>query len=299
MGSVEENGDVTITDTRAVAGELLTEDITLVAKWTPIRSVHGSIQVAGTYQQGDTMVAVHSVDRALEATVILERMQHNDLTNVTQAVTIASKKVPITWSGNDGTAQYLFENLAAGTDYHIRVVVTNYTAGYCNEDPSQAGYRADGNKAVYRDDEDIDAIVDADLRFTPDPYTQNCIVDATAIGAGTNPITEKPFRPSQVQAVIAYAQINQSNFAVISQHGVDPYGLTMTLAAEEGSSQYRGTGSQTVWNYHWTNVLYAYQLEVTQVDGKAPQSTDPFTISYGSIQTYGGQGQSGDLIAYL
>lgn len=255
----------------AVEGKLLTENVTLYAKWSPIQSITGNVTVEGVYTHNGQLVEVHAIDRTTKINVALQVF---DTVNGTLLGTVQNKQIGLTWPETptgDGTGTYSFTDLQAlpaGQRYRVLVYMTNYQSFYLNEDSVGNQFTEDANLAVFKTDPTA-TYVHADLIFAPDSYPQEVEVDATAIGEG--------FRPASAKAqILAWEQGTTLPYRIISQHDVAPYGLPITVDQAQGT----GSATESVWKWNWTGKLYDYRAQLSELNGK-PYTTDPrFSVSY-------------------
>ena len=266
----------------ATAGENLTKDVTLYAKWIAPLSVSGTITISGTYEQNGETVSVHDIDRAVEAVVVLQELRNGT------AFDIDSQTVSFGSYGGNGSADYSFTGIPNdGKNYQIRVLLLNYGTTYDNEGDIGTSYSANEFIAVFGGDDAAD--VDAYLEFVPPSYDQILNVDATQIGSS--------YRPQSILSEVMYRDTGDNHaFQRISQHDVSPYGVPISLYAGLGS------GKESIWKWHTDGTLYDYQMNITKVDGVTFDSdTSPFYIEYAAPAYWDGNTDqpSGELNATL
>ena len=267
----------------ATEGKDLTKDITLYAKWIEPLTVSGTVSIAGSYDQNGVDVPVNGIDRAMEAVVVLQELRDGHIYEVD------SKTVKFKYGeDDDAAADYSFTGIPNdGKNYQIHVLVLNYGTAYDNESDTNNAFTPDEYTAVFGGDNVAD--VDAHLTFVPPSYDQPMRVDATQISEN--------FRPQNVLAEVMYRDTGDNHpFNRISQHNVDPYGVKIGLT--DGI----GTGTQSIWKWHTDGMLYDYQMNISQVDGKAFNSdTAPYYITYAAPAYWDGNtnAPSGALVATL
>ena len=232
-------------------------NITLYAKWIEPLTISGTVTVSGTYKQNGETVAVHDIDRATEAVVVLQELRNGT------AVEIDSKTVNFGDYADTGSADYAFTGIPNdGKQYQIHVLELNYNTTYDNE--------TEGDKEQYRAVFGTDSIadVDAHLSFVPPSYDQKLKVDATAIG--------EDFRPTNVLAEVMYRDTGDNHpYTRISQHDVGSKGIVIDLTDGVGKA------SQSVWNWHTDGTLYDYQMNITKVGEEVYDSDSaPYYILY-------------------
>ena len=266
----------------AVEGKLLTGNVTLYAKWSPIQSITGNVTVEGVYTHNGQLVEVHAIARTTKINVALQVF---DTVNGTLLGTVQNKQIGLTWPETptgDGTGTYSFTDLQAlpaGQRYRVLVYMTNYQSFYLNEDSVGNQFTENANLAVFKTDPTA-TYVHADLIFDPDSYDQKIKVDASAIGEG--------FRPTSAKAqILAWEQGTTIPYRIISQHDVAPYGLPIAMDTVTGYPvDYHPVTapdklpSESVWKWNWTGKLYDYRAQLSELNGK-PYTTDPrFSVSY-------------------
>ena len=262
----------------AEKGELLTENITLYAKWD--RVLRGKVRVAGSYLQGDNMVDVWPVDRATSAVIVLQEIAADGVYN------IDSKHVTISWAKSAMvygiSTEYLFTGLDPVKTYRIEVLLLNYDTTYQNattkvelDDNYADDYNKTDYEAVYTEESKWDTFVNAYLSFNPACYFQPVEVDATSIG--------KNSRPSDTLVEIMYKATGSDNaYQVISQHTVVPYGIEIGMGTDGMDDADYG---YWVWNSLYDGTLYDYQANLTKINGDAV-SEWPVSVVYGEPSRY-------------
>ena len=262
----------------AVENELLTEDITLYAKWDQILT--GQVRVAGYYVKNGDIVDVWSVDRAESAFIVLQEITENGVYN------IDVQSVNIVWPLSETTygisEEYRFTGLDPLKSYRTEVLVLNYDTTYQNsttavdgDDEYSDDYNATDFEAVYPEDSKWSTFVNAYLSFSPESYFQPVEVDTTLIGAG--------LRPENTLVQIWYKATGTDNaYQVISQHTVSPYGIEAYIGADGMDNDDYG---DTVWNSLYNGNLYDYQAYLDKIDG-ADVSEWPVSVVYGEPSRY-------------
>ena len=262
----------------AVSGELLTENITLYAKWDQILT--GNVRVAGYYMQNGEIVDVWAVDRADSAVVVLQEITDTGVYNIDR------KTVKIVWPMSDTiygvSEEYKFTGLDPSKTYRTEVLVLNYGTTYQNsttvvddDDEYSDDFNATDYKAVYPESSKWSTFVNAYLSFVPASYFQPVEVDATLIGAN--------LRPEDTLVQVWYKATGTDNaYQVISQHTVVPYGIEVGMAADGMDDGYYG---YLVWNSLHNGNLYDYQAYLDKIDGDAV-SDWPVSVVYGAPSRY-------------
>ena len=262
----------------AVAGELLTENVTLYAKWD--RVLTGSVRVAGYYLQNGVIVDIWSIDRAESAVVVLQEITDNGVYNIDR------KTVNIKWTKTDKiygiSEEYRFTGLDPLKRYRTEVLVLNYGTTYQNSTTSVDGdgdhaddYNAKDFEAIYPENSKWTTFVNAYLTFEPASYFQPVEVDATLIGEN--------LRPDETLVQILYkATGTDNNYQVISQHTVEPYGIEVGMGADGMDDADYG---YYVWNSLYNGSLYDYQVHLDKIEDDEV-STWPVSVVYGSPSRY-------------
>ena len=263
---------------KATEGEILTEDITLYAKWD--RILTGNVRVAGSYMQDGKLVNVWAVDRADSAVIVLLEITADG------TYVVDSQTVEIVWPMADMiygiSEEYKFTGLDPEKTYRTEVLVLNYDTTYQNsvtavtDDGDYANdYNADDFTAVYPESSKLETFVNAYLTFEPASYFQPVEVDATLIGNN--------LRPDDTLVEIWYKATGTDNaYQVISQHTVVPYGIEIAMGADGMDD---GDYGYTVWNSVYDGNLYDYQAYLSKIDNKAV-SEWPVSVVYGSPSRY-------------
>ena len=269
----------------AVENELLTENITLYAKWDKILT--GTLIIDGAYVHNGEKVNVNDVDRAKQALVELEEITPDGTYN------IAGKEVNIEWEeGKDYSkpVSYEFTNLDPDKTYRIDVYLINYDATYQNsttvvdgDDEYIDDYNTTDFMAVYPESSKWETFVNAHLEFNPAPYFQPVEVDATLIGANS--------RPTDTLVEVLYKATGTDNaYKVITQHTVVPYGIEVGMSADGTDDGYYG---YLVWKSLYDGSLYDYQANLTKLTkrvGEENVTTSladwPVSVVYGEPSRY-------------
>ena len=275
----------------AVSNAFLVRDMTLYAKWEPIQSISGTIQVDAS-----------GVRPACKpSNIVVQLVRYDGVPHPFKTTTVA-----VTWTGeNDtvGTAAYEFTGLnALGSEdhyYQIQINEINYTTYYSNEyyynnapdNGKWSSTNAAFSKAVFSSTTPTATYVKAQLAFTPDTFTQEVRVDATSIGA--------TYRPNNVKTRFMYVRQGTTDVQPAYVHSATDGGIIVELAADGTGSATEGGLRKRAWNEDRTQiVLYDYHAEVTQVSGAAFNEANPYyTVSYGdSIQWIQAQGRSSGIL---
>lgn len=232
----------------AIEGEDLSANITLYAKWKSPLTISGTVSISNVYDRNGETVAVHDIDRATEAVVILQENRHGIIYDVDSQIVVFGN-----YSNHIGTGSYSFTEIPDdGKSYQIYVLLLNYNTTYDNESDVGTTYAADEYTAVFGSDNVAD--VDAYLEFKVHAYNQQMDVDATQIG--------EAFRPLGVLSEVLYRDTGSNHaFQRISQHDVTPFGVKIELDVGEGS------GSESLWKWHTGGTLYDYQMNITKLYG--------------------------------
>lgn len=270
------------------AGQLLSGNVTLTARYNVNFTLSGEVLVDAAYQQGTETVKIHDIDRAAEILVVLQK-QVGDIYN-----DVDSQLVEITYpegeNVTEGSGTYTFTDIPNdGSQYRIHILTLNYTVQYDNNnDETYSESEAVANLGA----ENISAAVDAKIAFTPESYQQAMLVDATQI--------HPALRPTSALVQILYRDLgNVHNYHVISQHTVSPFGTNVEMVGDQGT----GIGLYNVWNWHTNGRLYEYQMQIHtlygNVNGVYNQSYNdscPYTIQYGSSNNFLTQTQQGGVM---
>ena len=266
------------------SGQLLTENVTYIARYNDNITLSGTVSADATYKQDGQTVYINDIDRVETVWVVLQK-KVGDVYN-----DIASVEVPLTYKKNEegkyttGLGSYAFTDLPNdGTEYRIQTLVRNYAAEYDND---QDASFSEKEAVAQIDTFHAKAQVDIHLGFVPDNYQQAIRVDASQI--------HKDLRPTGVLAQILYRDLGDvHHYALISQHTVAPYGIQVSL----DSANATGVGFDDVWNWHTNGTLYEYQAQISTVygndvagaysqEGTAYTENSPFTIVYGPSNNY-------------
>ncbi len=262
----------------AVKGELLTETITLYAKWDQILT--GNVRVAGSYMQDGKLVNVWSIDRAESAVIALQEITEDGV------YTVDSQTVKIVWPMSEMiygiSDEYKFTGLDPAKTYRTEVLTLNYGTSYQNsttEFVKDSDYTDDYNAtdfiAVYPESSKWQTFVNAYLSFEPASYFQPVEVDATLIGEN--------LRPDDTLVEIWYKATGTENaYQVISQHTVVPYGIEIGMGADGMDD---GDYGYTVWNSVYDGNLYDYQAHLSKIE-KEDAATWPVSVVYGAPSRY-------------
>lgn len=271
-----------------MAGQLLDDNVTYVARYNENLILSGTVTAAATYPQKDEngeeqTVYIHEIDHAKKVYVVLQKKVgdvYNDINSVPVELTYEKDE-----NNNyiDGVGHYEFKDLPNdGTEYRVQLLVRNYTGSYDNNSDE---YTEAENVAVI-DVVNAKAQVDIKLDFAPDQYQQAIRVDASRI--------HEDLRPTGVLTQILYRDLGDvHNYKVISQHTVAPNGVMVEL----DSANATGLGFDDVWNWHPNGSLYEYQAQVFKVYGKnvpgayseeglAYTENSPYTVVYGRPNNY-------------
>jgi len=259
----------------AVEGALLTEDITLYAKYG--RNLHGTVKIAGTYFDNGHEIEVIPSDRPTSCAVVLQEITPDGV------YTIANQHLTITWEDGLGISEeYYFYDLYQYKEYRIDVLLLNYTTEFQNSQTYIDGngdinndYNSEDYRVIYTDENPLLTFVNAYLHFRPDPFFQEVTVDATMIGEG--------FRPDSTLVEILGRETGSGvDFDVIIQHRVDPFGIVVGMN-ESGLSD--GTYGEDVWKEKFNGNLYDYQARLSKYDSFTPDEL-PIQVSYGNVSRW-------------
>ena len=277
----------------------LYSDITLYAKWNPIRTLTGKVTLDGTYKQNGVTVNLWPNDRAKSVTVVLLEVTPEG------NYTIDSQHLNVVWNESAKTGvseEYCFTDLDGSKTYRIEVIVTNYGNAYQNEKTAVSNDGVESNDynkedfiAVFEKDP-LKTYVNAYLDFSADSYYQEVEVDSSSIGEG--------FRPNSVLVDIVYKILGDDDdaYTVISQHTVAPYGIPIII---DGQGYNDGNYGEYVWKALWDGTLYVYgaRLVNATVNGNViSYGTDaPFGVVYGDPAAWDASkgGASGTLKVYI
>lgn len=262
---------------KATEGELLTEDITLYAKWD--KTLTGTLIVDGYYtDESGTQHKVDDVDRATHALVELEEIFDG------HTYDIAGQTVEIEWPKGEHTSEaaaYEFKGLDPEKTYRISVYLMNYEALYQNSTTVINGngdihddYTEHDFTAVYPE-EKLTTFVNTFLHFEPEEYVQNVIVDSSLIGEG--------FRPTDALVKYYSEEIGvDDEYVLITQHKGDDEGVKVKMNADGKTD---GEYGDKVWKKNYNGNLYDYQASLSTIDGKAV-SEWPVSVVYGEPSRY-------------
>ena len=254
----------------ATEGEILTEDITLYAKWD--RILTGTLIVDGYYKDEAGQHIVYEKDRAKYALVELEEITNDGTYN------IAGQTVEIDWTADEHSSnpvEYKFTGLDPDKTYRIAVYLVNYEDAYQNsttakdsDDDIHNDYNETDYEAVYPANA-YETYVNTFLHFVPEVYFQNVEVDATAVGEG--------FRPTNALVKYLAKEVGAADYSVIVQHNSAPYGVQVGMTAGGVND---GVYGCEVWKKVFNGNLYDYQANLTKLDGKALADW-PVIVLYG------------------
>ncbi len=245
----------------AKEGVLLTEDITLYAKWDKILT--GTLTVDGYYTDSDGVQhVVNDSDRATHALIELEEITNDGTYN------IAGQTVEINWSPDKHFSEpvdYAFKGLDPDKTYRIDVYLINYEGLYQNSTTVINGngdihddYNTEDYTAVYPEDSELETYVNTFLHFEPEVYFQNVEVDATRIGEG--------FRPEETLVEYLGKEVGtDTDYGVIVQQKTEPFGVEVAMGADGKND---GTYGCEVWKKVFNGNLYDYQANLTKIDDK-------------------------------
>jgi len=308
---LDENGNPT--DSTLTAGEALTRDVTLAARWKEPLTVEGLVTVGATYEQvnedgSSSVQEIYEADRPKTATLLLQKVDPNGYTE-----TVRSKTLTFDYTDDNyyylgtravGVAAYSFTDIPDdGTVYRIQMLLPNYHSFFQNE---PASVKKPLDYPTYNDTDylvewgDIaPSVGTANIHnhFAPEEFELTYTVDASAIGEG--------FRPDSAELLITADGIPSgyvpSEWAVISQMIINDefVGDDVALAADG-----IGHGTDRVWISSIDGVTYyQYGIRLYKVttDGVTVEySTDlPYTVSYEAPAHYHYGAQSEELKAIL
>ena len=265
--------------TPATAEVLLTEDITLYAKWD--RVLTGELIVDGYFTDSNGVQhIVAEADRATHALIELEEIAADGTYNIDGQV------VDINWVKDQHfstPAAYMFTGLDPDKTYRIDVYLINYEAAYKNSTTVINGngdvhddYNDKDYTAVYTDENKLSTFVDVFMHFEPEMYVQTVEVDASRIGEG--------FRPSKTLVEYWYTTGtgSYSEYNLITQHKSSPYGVPVNMNSEGYND---GVYGCEVWQEVFDGSLYDYQANLTKIDGKDLDQW-PVIVTYGESVRY-------------
>lgn len=276
----DENGNP-VTD---LSGQLLTGNVTYIARYNKDITITGTVAADATYEQDGETVYIHDIDRVGSVLVVLQKNVagvYNDIDSV---------EVPLVYAVDEdnaptvGLGTYEFTDLPSdGTEYRVHLLVNNYDEGYDND---QNGTYSQEEAVALVDLRTVTTQVDIHLDFAPDSYQQAIRVDASQI--------HEDLRPTGALAQILYRDLGDvHHYQVISQHTVPPYGVKVELIGEDAT----GLGFCDVWNWHTNGTPYEYQAQISMVygnnvpgayseEGLPYTENSPFTIVYGPSNNY-------------
>ncbi|MBE6641477.1 MAG: hypothetical protein E7619_07805, partial [Ruminococcaceae bacterium] len=232
----------------ATEGKLLTEDITLYAKWEAIQTITGTVNVSITDNDGIEEILVELFEIV------------GDAENLVDAKTVAIG------------GSFSFRGLSEAKTYRIFAKAANYTTLYQNEDTAAGTYNENDYVAVFKT-VPTSTYVNVMLDFEPVTYVQPLEVDASAIGVG--------FRPASALAKILFRVVNSGDaYLEINEHLAADAGVNVAIGAS-------GVGSSSfdLWGEFWNGVPYEYQARVTELNGGDPAAL-PVYINYGNSVRY-------------
>lgn len=267
----------------AKAGSVLTQNVTLYAKWIENRAVQGTVTVAGFYMLDGEKYSIHDIGRVESIKVLLQKIDHNGY-----AFTVENKDIPLTYGGDYGTGTFEFKDIPNdGKEYRIDIISADYEEVFQNELSNStvvtdyAAYDSLSYKAEFNGDNT--AVVNTYLHFEPVSFDMEYSIDATAIGEG--------FRPTSAEILVLYDDGNSGiypqSWPVITQ--------MIKQAGYEGqkTALQNGTGIDTypVWNTKPDGKsLYDYSIRIKDyvIDGEELEysSSSPFGIQYSGFARY-------------
>ena len=254
----------------ATEGVLLTEDITVYAKWDKILT--GTLIVDGYY---DSEHPVDDADRAKYALIELEEITDDGTYN------IAGQTVTINWNTEDHFSEkvnYKFTGLDPNKTYRIDVYLTNYTAFYQNSttvingnDDLHDDYNDKDYTAIYPETSKLETFVNTFLHFEPEEYMLNVEVDSTALG--------EAFRPEDALVKYYSEEVGVNDeYILIVQHKDENSGVHVGIDKTTGLND--AIYGDYIWKKNYTGNLYNYQADLAKLDGKA-LSEWPVIVYYG------------------
>ncbi len=257
----------------ATEGELLRSDITLYAKWD--RILKGTVIVDGYYKDGENQFPVDDVDRAKYALVELEEITPDGVYNI-DGQTVAVEWVEIDHFSN--SVSYEFKGLNPDKTYRVDVYLMNYETAYQNittpEDSDKDihnDYNTTDYQAVFTQSNKHETFVNILLKFKPENYVQNVVIDSTRIGEG--------FRPDGALIKYYSEEIGvDDEYVLIVQHKDAEAGVKVEMNTETGKNN--GEYGENVWKENYNGNLYNYQAELVKLGGKE-MAEWPVIVSYG------------------
>ncbi len=299
----DENGNMT--DRTVNSLDPLHENITLLAKWKEPRTITANVTVNTSYIQPyvDGSVAVHKLgpaERAQRAVVNLQKILENGYPESVQFY-----DVPLTYINDLGTGTVTFTGVPDdGHEYRILVFIPGYSFTYQNAPESldedlKTDYTGSYNKTdfIANFNGAAETTVNTYGSFTPDLFTLQYQVDASAIGS--------TFRPTNAQILITYDDdtgiIDPEQWPVVSQMEINNQYVGKNTALVGGL----GSGQLDVWITDATGQTldeYALRLQsITTPQMVRPYDENaPYTVQYQVPAYYvAPDGQSQMLIAWL
>ena len=314
---VDENG--VMTEVKFNTGDVLTSDVTLIAKWKEPLTVSGTITAGASYEQENkdgniTIQTLHERDRLKEVIVLLQKVFDNGYCK-----TIAQQTVYFDYTKNEyyftnpqgivltvGVGEYAFTNLPDdGSQYRIEILTANYTSAYQNEPESVDNLKAyltytESDFLAVNGNANQELTVNAHLHFTPPVFDLEFKVDSSAIS--------EEFRPDGAEILITYdvdaAITDSSLWTVISQQIFDDGYKGYDVELSNGI----GNGIYPVWKHHYGgSVLYDYGIRVHSILANGTRyeyiENDYFTVVYQApahfVDNSEGMKQNRLLVAYL
>lgn len=314
---VDENG--VMTEVKFNTGDVLTSDVTLIAKWKEPVTVSGTVTVGASYEQVNddgsvTIQTLYNDDRMDSVTVLLQKVYANGYCE-----TIAQQTVVFDYTKEEyyftnpqgivltvGIGEYSFINLPDdGTQYRIEILTANYTSTYQNEPESVDNLKA---YPTYTTDDFMavdgnanqELSVNAHLHFTPPLFDLEFKVDSSAISEGFRPDGAEILITSDVDTAIT----DSSLWPVISQQIFDDGYKGYDVELSNGI----GNGIYPVWKHHYGgSVLYDYGIRVHSILANGTRyeyvENDYFTVVYQApahfVDNSEGMKQNRLLVAYL
>lgn len=266
-----------------LAGQYLTGNVTLYAKWEECYTIQGTVYADVSYQLDGEDIEINKDDRVDEVMVILQRLTDGVWNDVKGDYVTIAYPTDLNDQKNVGSGTYEFQQPYDGTNYRIHVIALNYDAKY----DSDVANNQDG---IYTPDEDGENkfnvsgahTINIHLDFNPESFEQMVILDTSRI--------HRFFRPTSAEVKIQGRDIiSVDNYEVISQH--QEQGMSLSFN-DSGISE----GIYSIWKYHTNGSLYEYKLDVSKLYGNVEgvfdaagtvysPGTAPYTIEY-SIPTW-------------
>lgn len=258
-----------------VPGMLLTDNVTLTAKWREKLTISGTVYIDGKYklEGSDTVYTIGGTDRLSKVTVLLQSVLSNGATK-----TVDHQEITLAYDSDGlGSQEFEFKHIPDdGKNYRITILQSsvssvpgaaptyNYAENYQNEKDS-IDYPTDftkyGNTANHfmaDFDGDKTAVVNAYLKFKPTNFVLNYEIDASAVG--------EEFRPTNAEVFVLYDKgIDESTFTwdVISQQkhkvGEETIEKGQLINSFTGGI---GAGSYPVWISHANGYYYDYAIRL-------------------------------------